>query len=100
MKIIWSERALAQIREIFHFIAEDRPMLAERILEGLLERVELLLEFPDQGVVWGGTPRPDLRSIVVESYRILYRVRPEGIAVLSVRHTRMHPETQSEDLER
>jgi addiction module RelE/StbE family toxin len=99
MKIIWSERALAQIREIFHFISEDRPLIAERILEGLLERVELLVEFPEQGAVWGGSRRPDLRSIVVGSYRILYRIRSEEIAILSVRHTCMHPEAQSEDPE-
>jgi plasmid stabilization system protein ParE len=47
MKILWSEKAQGQVREIFEFIAEDRPMVAERILEDLLERVQLLTEYPE-----------------------------------------------------
>lgn len=99
MKIVWSERAKAQVREIFEFIAEDRPMGAERILEDLLERVQLLTEFPEQGPVWGGQRRPDLRSILFESHRVVYRWRPDEIAVLSVRHTRMQPDALTEDPE-
>jgi toxin ParE1/3/4 len=99
MKIVWSERAKAQVREIFEFIAEDRPMRAERILESLLERVQLLTEFSEQGPVWGGPHRPDLRSIVFESYRVVYRLRPDEIAVLSVGHTSMHQNAQTEDPE-
>jgi plasmid stabilization system protein ParE len=84
--IRWSERARTQVREIFEYIARDRPRVAERILESFLERVELLAEFPEQGSALGG--RSDLRAIVHESHRIVYRVGLEDIAILSVRHTR------------
>jgi len=47
MKVIWSERARMQVQEIFEYIAEDRPMAAERILDGFLKRVDLLLESPE-----------------------------------------------------
>jgi plasmid stabilization system protein ParE len=96
MKILWSEKAREQVREIVEFIAEDRPLAAERILEDLLERVQLLTEFPEQGTTWGAPSRPDLRSIISDSYRIVYRFRSEEIAVLSIRHTRMEPETPTE----
>jgi len=52
VRMLWSERAQAQVCEIFEYIARDRPMAAERILEGFLERVALLTEFPEQGVAW------------------------------------------------
>lgn len=99
MKILWSERAQDQVREIFEFIAEDRPLVAERILEDLLERVQLLAQFPKQGAAWGGPRRPDLRSIIFESYRLVYRIGAGEVAVLSVRHTRMQPDELREDVE-
>ena len=99
MRIIWSDRARGQVIEIFKYIAEDRPMAAERTLEGFLDRVGLLAEFPDQGASCGGPQRPDLRFIIFESYRLVYRVRGEELVVLSVRHTRMRPDESPEDAE-
>lgn len=92
MIVRWSERARSQVAEIFGYIARDRPGAAERLLESFLERTELLAEFPEQGSVWGGENRPDLRSIVHENHRIVYRVKPDEIAILSVRHTRQGAE--------
>ena len=93
MTIRWSERARRQVRAIVRYIARDRPQTSEQFLEGLLERVTLLATFPDQGPVWEESGRPDVRSIIYESHRILYRVRKDEIAILSVRHTgRLPPE--------
>jgi len=88
VKVRWSVRARGQVREIFEVIARDRPEAAEGILESFLERAELLAEFPEQGPVWGGGRRGDLRSIVHDSHRIVYRIRANEVAILSVRHTR------------
>jgi plasmid stabilization system protein ParE len=89
VKVWWSERARSQVREIFEFITQDRPSAAERILEGFLQRADLITEFPDQGAAWGDPRRSDLRSIIFEGYRLVYRVGTDEIAILSVRDTRM-----------
>lgn len=89
MTVQWSEHARTQILEIFEYVARDRPAAAERLLEGFLARVDLLIEFPEQGRAWGDGQRPDLREITHESYRVVYRVRGDEISILSVRHTRM-----------
>jgi toxin ParE1/3/4 len=93
----WSEHARNQVAEIFDYIARDRPNVAERILESFLARTELLADFPEQGSEWGGKERPDIRSIVHEKHRIVYRVGPDEIAVLSVRHTRQEEEPIPEE---
>lgn len=65
------------------------------MLLSFLERVELLTDFPDQGSLWGDGSRPDLRQIIHESHRIVYRVGLDEVAILSVRHTRMESDDQA-----
>jgi toxin ParE1/3/4 len=89
VRVHWSERAQAQLRDIFQYIVRDRPRAASGLLVSLHERVELLVEFPEQGKLWDEGARPDLREILFESYRVVYRVDPGEIFILSVRHTRM-----------
>ena len=89
MRVHWSSRARRQVTELFQYIARDRPLAAESVLLSFLERVELLAELPEQGVLWSDGSRPDLRQIIHESHRIVYRVGVDEVSVLSVRHTRM-----------
>ena len=94
MRVQWSDRARRQIREIFEYIARDRPRAADDLLEAFLGRVDLLTEFPEQGKLWGDGARPDVREIIFESHRIVYRVGLEDLSILSVRHTRMESDEE------
>lgn len=98
MRVRWSEHARSQVREIFEYVARDRPGAAERLLESFLERVELLAGLPEQGRVWDDGQRPDLRQIIHQSHRVVYRIGSDEVAILSVRHTRMRPEESTADL--
>jgi addiction module RelE/StbE family toxin len=88
MKIRWSPRARDQALEIFEYIADDRPEAAAQILEGFIERVRMLAEFPDQGQAIAGAQRGPRRSVLYDSYRIVYRVDRDAVLVLAVRPTR------------
>ena len=92
MRVHWSERARRQVVEIFEYVVRDRPQAAEALLDRLIERIDLLSELPEQGRLWGEGVRPDLREVVFEPYRIVYRVGSNELSVLSVRHTRMEAE--------
>lgn len=87
-------RAGPAVVEIFQYVARDRPNVAENLVLAFFERVELLAEFPEQGQPWGDGARPDLRQLIHESHRIVYRVGPDEISILSVRHTRMEMDEQ------
>ena len=85
MRIQWSPRALEQAETAFDYIAEDRPDAAEGWLAGLFERVELLLQFPDQGREVPEARRDDLREVIYEErHRVVYRVDSDWIRILLV----------------
>lgn len=75
----------ADLGEIFDWIASDDPDAAERFVNRLVDSARRLSAFPERG-----TSRPEigagLRSLVVGSYLILYRVSPERVDIVRFAH--------------
>jgi plasmid stabilization system protein ParE len=89
VKLIWSLLAIERVSEIAEYIARDNPPAAQRWIEETFDRVGQLDRFPDSGRRLPEDPtRPDLREIIHGNYRIIYRLRPEGVDILTVRHGR------------
>ena len=57
---------------------------------GVFEAVGSLSRFPRRGRVVPELNRPDIRELLYERYRVIYRVGPRWIEVLTVRHGRRH----------
>ena len=90
MKIIWSPRALERVVEIGEYIvAQDRPSAAANWVEGVFASVGRLRRFPRSGREVPERRREDLREVLYGSYRVIYRIDPEQILVLTVRHSRI-----------
>ncbi|HET7842210.1 MAG TPA: type II toxin-antitoxin system RelE/ParE family toxin, partial [Terriglobia bacterium] len=85
MKIVWTEQAIADLEEIEHYIAQERPSAARRVAAHLVTSVEHLAEFPQLG---RPGPRPGMRSLVTPPYVISYRVRSGSLQVLTIWHGR------------
>ncbi|MEO8635637.1 MAG: type II toxin-antitoxin system RelE/ParE family toxin [Gemmatimonadales bacterium] len=88
MKVVWSPLAIARAAEIAAHIAEDRPLAAERWVTQLFARAGVLSRHPGSGHVVPEVGRSDIREIHHGVYRIIYRVEPKRVAVLTVRHGR------------
>ena len=87
-KIVWTLRARDDLRNIATYISRDNPAAALKLGETIFDRVDVLEKFPELGRVvpeWG---RPDVREIIVGSYRIVYRVgnQRKAIEILRVWH--------------
>ena len=52
------------------FIARDRPSVAVEWYEGLIERIELLRDLPEQGRVVAEWHEPTVREILRHPYRL------------------------------
>lgn len=80
----WTERAVADLLAIGEHIAADNPTAARAWLERLRERAEVAAVAPLAGRMVPEVGRDDVRETFPRSYRIVYRVEPDGITVLTV----------------
>ena len=88
MKVHWTELASAQLDEAMAYVARDRPAVAARWLENLLDSADSLSEFPDRAPLADEAKRVDVRDLVVSPYRIIYRCDADAIYITMVLHER------------
>ncbi|MDF7809655.1 type II toxin-antitoxin system RelE/ParE family toxin [Pontiellaceae bacterium B12219] len=88
MKIQWSPLSIDRISEISDYIAQDSPNAAERWVHSIFDRVEQIKDFSKSGQPVPETNRKDIQQLIISNYRIIYRVEPKMISILTVRHCR------------
>ena len=88
MRIIWSPPGKRKVSEYGEYIAQDNPEAASDWIEGILDEVERLKDFPEQGRRVPEAKRADVREIFYQSHRIVYRIESKRIVILTVRHAR------------
>ena len=49
MKLVFDDRALSDLEDIFHWIAKDNPTAAKAVVEHIFSSVEYLAKFPQMG---------------------------------------------------
>jgi len=86
VRIIWSPLSLERVAEIADYIARDNLTAAERWVDGIFKLVEPLEDLPKLGRIVPEIERDDFREVIKGNYRIIYRVEPEQVSILTVRH--------------
>jgi plasmid stabilization system protein ParE len=89
---------LAQAEEATDYIAAERPATAAKWLDWLMDLVERLPRFPRKGRMVPEVGRSVIREVLYGRYRIIYRVDPTQISIVTVRHQRRR--FTADDLER
>lgn len=86
-KIRWTTEAEIWLRDIHDYIARDNPAAAQRTVERIYRRTEVLEQYPEIGHMYepvGGEP---VRILLYGHYRIAYRIGAESaIDILGVFH--------------
>lgn len=88
MKIQWSPLAVERIGEISDYIAQESPIAAERWIHSIFGRVEQGKDFSKSGRSVPEMKRKDVRELMIANYRIIYRIEPKVVSILTVRHCR------------
>ena len=87
MRIEWSEVAEADLDDIYNYIARDVPYYAELFIDQLIKATDNLEDHPRLGrKVPEADCRDDVRELIVQSYRIIYRLQTEKLQILTVIH--------------
>jgi toxin ParE1/3/4 len=87
-EIIWTEESCEWLRRIREYIAKDRPEAADRVVEGIWQKAQMLSANPEAGFKY---PLPlcgrnDIRVLVYGHYRIAYLVGERTVSILGVFH--------------
>jgi toxin ParE1/3/4 len=92
-EIVWSDRALAWLDDIFQYIAEDNPSAAMRTVKALYDKTMLLSKFPELGYRYEGDTEQDVRILLYGHYRIAYSIEEDGrIGIIGVFHAALDME--------
>jgi toxin ParE1/3/4 len=97
-KVIWSESATNDLRQIVQFIARDNRAAAVKLAKRILQHVETASELPWANRIVPEKGDPSIREALLKPYRIIYTVqeRQNAVQVLRIWHAaRGIPEIES-----
>lgn len=84
-RITKKPQAIRDLKETWHYIADDSPTSADKVVLQIEERLQLLLQFPQMG-----RKRPELergiQGFVIDSYVVFYLAVEDGIEIVRVLH--------------
>ena len=84
MKLAWSARAKRDLVEIADYIAADNPDAAVSWTDRLRERARQAAAMPRAGRLVRKRLGEDVREVLLQSYRVVYRIEAKRIVVLTV----------------
>ena len=87
VKIVWSDSAVADLESTVEYIARDSGHYAAAFAERVLTAVEKLSTFPKLGRVVPEYNKEDIRELIFQNRRIIYKVEPERVAIAAIVHT-------------
>jgi toxin ParE1/3/4 len=83
-RLLWTRRAEADLDAIGDYIAADNPVVAERWVGKLIERIRAALDAPLAGRVVPEVGMEDVREVFLRTCRLVYRVRLDAVVVLTI----------------
>lgn len=91
MKVVWSDRALTSLAAIHSHISVDSGTNAHRVVESHPKKGDQLSAFPLSGRTLPHSRRPNIRELIEQPYRIVYRVRRNEVEVIDLFHSARRP---------
>ena len=85
-RLEWTEPAVADLENIQDYITRDSAEYADALIERLILSVDRLESFPESGRRVTESTDPKIRELLVESYRVIYRLKKGSVQILAVAH--------------
>lgn len=88
MKVRFTDEAQARLHEIHAHLMEVAEPYAAVVIDRLTRRAQQIGEMPRAGRRVPEYALDDLREALMPPYRLLYRIRPHEIQIISIMHSR------------
>ena len=86
-EVKWTTQSLEGINSIAEYISKDSVRYAELFVEKVFERAEILNTHPRAGRMVPEIEDESVRELILISYRIIYKIYPLRIDILTVHHS-------------
>ena len=84
MTVRWTPRAADDLEAIYDYIAKDKPAAASKMIQSIVQTVDLLEDNPEIGPLDNDGRT---RRLVVRPYIVAYQVHAHSVQVLAVIHS-------------
>jgi plasmid stabilization system protein ParE len=84
----WSKPAKLDLKQIHDYIVRDSKFYAQKVSSEIVEKSENLNSFPEVGRVVPEIEDPNIRELLIYSYRLIYEVFPDKVEVLALIHSK------------
>jgi toxin ParE1/3/4 len=85
-RVVWTEAAALDLEQAAEFIARDSPRYAAAFVREVRDAARSLMSFALRGRQVPELADPDLRELIVRSYRLIYHVAPGTTSILGLIH--------------
>lgn len=86
-QVIWTVLAQYDLQDIYEYISKDSELYAIRVVDKIIERVDLLNKHAQAGKVVAEYNNEAIRELIEGMYRIIYQIEAEDkITILRVYH--------------
>jgi len=86
MKIFWTLPSINDLESIRDYIARDSEVYAINFVEKIIMAVEKLSLLPELGRMVLEADDPNVRELIFQNYRIIYRIHEKAIQIIAVIH--------------
>ena len=86
-EIRWTEEAVSWLQEINDYLSQNNPPAAQRVVDGIYDRVQILKKYPKIGYKYRDEPEGEIRILLYGHYRIAYIYKEYTIEILGIFHS-------------
>jgi len=73
-KVIWTDEAIADLRQLVSFISRDNPIAAVKLGEAIIQKSMILAGYPRFGRRLQKLQKDTLRELIIPPYRLIYEI--------------------------
>ncbi len=85
-EIRWTEEAVRWLQDIYDYISRDNPRVAQNVVDGIVEKAQILKRFPKIGYKYQDEQDGEIRILLYGHYRIAYIIKGSVVEILGVFH--------------